>query len=333
MQWEEIKLNRKVAKITIDLIKPLIFIIFAIFVIVKVPIFFRPDNLIAVLSQAAVIGIASIGMTMVIISGEIDISIGAMIYLTGAVATEVYVSTKSLWLAVFAAIISGGICGLINGFGTAKLKIPSMIITLAVSNALTGLSGIIIGSESTLAAGERYKIISQTKIFGLTSNTWIYLALFVVFIILINKTKFGRYIYAIGDNADALRASGINTSIIQIMIFVITGMLCGISGLLATSRLGGTQFNLSLGTEIYCIAAVVVGGASMSGGKGNILGTFVGVFIVTALDNMLRLLNVSVYLYNVVWGIVIFLIVCIDIIKTKQSIKNHERTIPHLNTN
>ncbi|MDD5017152.1 MAG: ABC transporter permease [Eubacteriales bacterium] len=317
----------RLPKNAIDYVKPGMFVIFIVFIIIRVPIFFRVDNLISVVAQGAVIGIASIGMTMVILAGEIDISVGAMIYCSGAIASEVFLSTQSMVLTIFAAIVSGSIFGLLNGLGVAKFKIPSIITTLAVSNILTGMGSLIIGSDSTLIAGDAYKVISQTKILGLLSSAWLYIILFALFLVIVSKTRFGRYIYAIGDNADALRASGINLELMQTMIFVLTGTLCGIGGLLSTSRLGGSQFNLSLGTEIYCIAAVVVGGVSMTGGKGSLLGTLVGVFIVAALDNLLRLMSVSAYIYGVVWGIAIFTIVLIDILKKKQDIRNRQRQI------
>ncbi|MDR1754894.1 MAG: ABC transporter permease [Eubacterium sp.] len=312
----------KLSKNWIDYIKPAMILIFVVFIIWKVPIFLRPDNLITLIPQAAVIGIASIGMSMVIISGEIDISVGAILYCSGAIASEVFMSTRSLIYASLAAVLSGAVFGLVNGFGVAKLKIPSMITTLAVSYILTGLGSILIGSESTLVAGDDYKALSQTKILGMTSNVWIFVFLFVIFAVIINKTRFGRYIYAIGDNADALRASGINVDRVQAYIFILTGLLCGVGGLLTTSRLGGTQFNMSLGTEVYCIAAVVVGGIRMSGGKGSIFGSLLGILMVASLDNILRLTHISVYLYNLVWGVVIFIIVLIDILKKKQHIWN-----------
>ncbi len=305
MYHERWRMKFKLSKSYVDYIKPSLLFVFIIIIMVRVPIFLKPSNIISVLAQGATIGIVSIGMTMVILSGEIDISVGAQLYCTGAIASEVFLATKSILITTLAAIVAGAIFGLLNGIGVAKLKIPSMITTLAVSNILTGLASLLIGSGSTLIAGDEYKVISQTKIFGILSSTWIFILLYVVFAIIICKTRFGRYVYAVGDNKDALRAAGINVDFIQIAIFVLTGMLCGVGGLVSTSRLGGSQINLSIGTEIYCIAAVVIGGVSMSGGVGNIFGVLVGIFMVAALDNLLRLISVSAYLYDLVWGIVI----------------------------
>lgn len=315
----------KLSKNPVDYIKPVMFFCFIIFIIIKAPLFFRPSNLLSVLAQGAVTGIVSIGMAMVILAGEIDISVGAQLYCTGAIASEVFLATKNLWFAAGAAILSGAVFGLVNGIGVAIFKIPSMIATLATCNVLTGLGSLIIGSDSTLVAGDSYKVVSQTKIFGILSSAWTFLLLFLIFSVVVRKTKFGRYIYAIGDNEDALKAMGINVDAVVIWIFVLTGILCGIGGLIATSRLGGSQFNLSIGSEIYCIAAVVVGGVSMTGGKGSMFGVLFGIFIVAALDNLLRLLSVSAYLYDLVWGIVIFVIVMIDLLKKKQEIRNQER--------
>lgn len=320
-------IKRILPKSGIDYLKPAILIAFIIFVAIKSPVFFSPENLISVLSQGAVIGIASIGMAMVILAGEIDISVGAIIYCTGAIASEVFIGTGSLLLASLSALGSGALFGALNGIGVAKLKIPSMITTLAVSNILSGAGSIIIGSDSTLAAGDAYKALSQTKVLGILSSAWIYLLLFALFAVVIQKTRFGRYIYAIGDNQDALQASGIRADAVVMQIFILTGILCGVGGLIATSRLGGTQFNLSLGTEVYCIAAVVVGGISMSGGKGNIFGVFFGVFVVAALDNLLRLMGVNVYMYDVIWGVVIFGVVLIDILKKNRKTRDLERQV------
>lgn len=320
-------IKRILPKSGIDYLKPAILIAFIIFVAIKSPVFFSPENLISVLSQGAVIGIASIGMAMVILAGEIDISVGAIIYCTGAIASEVFIGTGSLLLASLSALGSGALFGALNGIGVAKLKIPSMITTLAVSNILSGAGSIIIGSDSTLAAGDAYKALSQTKVLGILSSAWIYLLLFALFAVVIQKTRFGRYIYAIGDNQDALQASGIRADAVVMQIFILTGILCGVGGLIATSRLGGTQFNLSLGTEVYCIAAVVVGGISMSGGKGNIFGVFFGVFVVAALDNLLRLMGVNVYMYDVIWGVVIFGVVLIDILKKNRKTRDLEQQV------
>ena len=173
-------LKRFLPKSGIDYLKPSISVLFVIFIAIKVPVFFSLNNLISVLSQGAVIGIASIGMAMVILAGEIDISVGAIVYCTGVIASELYLSTGSLVISAVAAIGCGGLCGLINGIGVAKLKIPSLITTLAVCNILSGLGSILIGSEGTLSAGEGYKVVAQTKILGLLSSAWIYIILFLL---------------------------------------------------------------------------------------------------------------------------------------------------------
>lgn len=312
----------------VDLIKPIILILFILFTILKVPTFFTFRNLFDVLSQGVVIGIASLGMSMVIFSGEIDISIGAMIYLTGVLGTQVYMITKSIPFAVLCALSVGAACGFLNGFGVTKLKIPSMITTLAVSNLITGIASLLMGKRDTLVVDDPYKAISQTRIFGQLSGVWIYLVLVALFIIIMSKKKFGRYVYAIGDNADALNSLGISVDRIKIIIFMVTGILCGLAGILATSRLGGSMIMMSVGTEVYCIAAVVVGGASMSGGKGNIIGTFFGSYIVVAIDNLLRLMKTNAYIYDVIWGTIIFSVVLMDILKRRQKIWERSRMLP-----
>lgn len=312
----------------VDFIKPVMLIMFIIFVFVKVPVFFTLGNLIDVLSQGVMIGIASLGMSMVIFSGEIDISIGAIIYLAGVSATQIYMNTKNMFITLLCALGIGAACGFLNGFGVSKLKIPSMITTLAVSDIAIGIASLLMRKKDTLVADASYKAFSQTRILGQLSSIWIYLVIVVVFILIMNKTKFGRYIYAIGDNADALNTLGISVDRMQIYIFMLTGILCGLAGVLATSRLGGSMIMMSIGTEVYCIAAVVLGGASMEGGKGSIVGTFVGSYIVVALDNLLRLMKTNAYIYNVIWGAIIFSVVLLDIIKTHQKKWQIERALP-----
>ncbi len=305
-------------------------VVFIVFIAIRVPIFFRPDNLIALGSQATVIGIVSIGMTMLIITGITDISVGALVYLSGVVSTKLFNAYGNIWLSLLAAIAVSVFCSLINGASIAKFGVPALIATLAMQNIARGVASIVIGEESALNVAESYTVIGQSRIAGIPINIIIFAVLFTIGVMLVNKTKFGRYVYALGNNPDALKASGIDIFKVRMTIFLISGILCGLAGVINTSRLGGTQFDLGVGLELSCIAAVVIGGTSMAGGSGKIMGTLLGVFVVAAIDNILRMMNFSVFLYEVIWGFVVFFTVAIDILNHKHEIRQRERDIPHL---
>lgn len=321
------KLRQWMPKDYTGYIKPVMLLAFIIVVLVKAPVFFQWSNLIGLLSQGATIGLASLGMTLVIITGGIDISMGGCIYVSGVIATEIYRHTPNLALAILGGLLVGTLCGLINGIGVAYLQIPALITTLATSLALQGAGSLMLGEGAALNVGGIYKYISQTKILGLQSCAWIFLAFFLLFVLLFKTTKFAKYVYALGDNPDAFRASGVRAERVYLSVYTIAGLMCGIAGIVTTARLGGTQYNMSLGTETYCIAAVVIGGASMEGGKGSIFGTFAGVLIVAALDNLLRLMKINAYVYDVIWGIVLFVVVSIDVIRVRQLQRVQERTL------
>ncbi len=316
---------RKLPNSITGYIKPTLIVVALILIAVYVPNFYTPTNLIGLLSQGAAIGIASLGMTLVIISGGIDISMGSNIYVSGVIATEIYRHSNNLPLAIVGGIAAGTLCGIINGFGVAILDIPPLITTLSTSLAFQGAGSLLIGSGSALAVGGIYKYISVSRFLGLQSCAWIFLVLFAIYVLLFNFSPFIKHVYALGDNPDAFKATRISSKKIYMLVYIIAGLMCGIAGVVTTARLGGTQFNMSLGTETYCIAAVVVGGASMTGGKGTIYGTFFGVLIVAALDNILRLMNINAYVYDVIWGVLLFLVVCIDIIQVHQKKRAEEK--------
>lgn len=289
-----------------------------LFVAIKLPLFFSVSNLMSLGSQIAVLGIASIGMTLLILTGVTDISVGQQIYLAGVISVKVYQATNSMVYATIAAMLVCGVVGAINGVLIASIGLPSMIVTLSMQQVCNGAASILIGEESVINVGNQFSALGSGKLGDVPISVIIFLVLFVIGAIISNRTKFGHYIFAIGNNSDAVAASGINVFLIREIIFIATGMLAGFAGVINASRIGGVQFGMGVKMEFNAIAAAVVGGTSMQGGRGNMWGTLIGVMIIGSIDQLMRMFNINVYLYNLVWGLIVLLTVGCDLIKQKE---------------
>lgn len=294
-----------------------------LFVAIKMPLFFSISNLLSLGSQIAVLGIVSIGMTLLILTGVTDISVGQQVYLAGVISVKVYMATDNMIAATIAAMLVCGMVGAINGVLIVKMGLPSMIVTLSMQQICNGFASILIGEESVINVGNKFGVLGSGKVGDVPISVLIFLALFVVGAIISNRTKFGHYVFAIGNNADAVAASGINVFLIREIIFIATGMLAGFAGVINASRIGGVQFGMGVKMEFNAIAAAVVGGTSMKGGRGNMWGTLVGVLLIGSIDQLMRLFNINVYLYNLVWGLIVLFTVGCDLIKQKE-LKNEK---------
>lgn len=306
---------------------PILLVILGVFVLIRMPVFFTVDNLLSLSSQAAIWGLAAIGMTMLILTGVTDMSVGAQIYLGGVLVVRVYQATGNMMLGLMCSILVCMLVSAFNGFAIVKMGLPSMITTLAMQQVCNGLASVIIGRDSVIKMPDEFAALGQSRLFNVPISALIFLGLFLVGVVLMNHTKFGRYVYAIGNNADALSASGINVFRVRLATFMITGALCGLAGTLNVSRIGGAQFGMGAQMEFNSMAAVVVGGTSMMGGSGNIIGTLLGVFVIAALDQLLRMFSVSVYLYNVFWGSIVLFTVSMDLLKKYQQKREYEMRI------
>ena len=271
------------------------------------PVFFSVANLLSLGSQAAVWGVVAIGMTMLIMTGVTDISVGAQVYLGGIIVVRIYQMTENMLLGALCAVVICMLVSSVNGFVIAKLGLPSMIATLAMQQVCNGAASIMIGKDSVITMPDAFSNLGQSRIFNIPISVVIFLFLFAMGVVLMNHTKLGRY--------------------------VITGALCGLAGTVNVSRIGGAQFGMGAQMEFSCIAAVVVGGTSMLGGSGNIIGTLMGVAVIASIDQLLRLFNVSIYLYNVFWGIVVLFTVCMDLLKKHEERREREMRLEEANEN
>lgn len=290
----------------------------ALIVVVSIlsPSFLSTKNIFNILRQTSVNGIIAAGMTFVILTGGIDLSVGSILGISGAVCASILVSGQNVVIAVLAALVVGAVVGFLNGFIISKGKLQPFIATLATMTVLKGLTLVYTnGNPITLGSNElamSFGKIGGGTILGIPTPAMIMILVFMVCYYILHNTKMGRYTYALGSNEEATKLSGLNTDKIKIWVYTISGILASIAGIIITSRLYSAQPTAGSGYELDAIAAVVLGGTSLNGGKGKITGTIIGALIIGVLSNALNILDVSSYYQTMVKGAVILLAVLLD---------------------
>ncbi|MDB5892980.1 MAG: ribose transporter permease [Rhodoferax sp.] len=291
------------------------------------PNFLQADNLVSILQATAVNGVLAVACTFVIITAGIDLSVGTMMTFCSVMAGVVLTYWGlPLPLGIAAAILFGALCGLGNGLLIAKLKIPPFIATLGMMMLLKGLALVISGTKPIYFNNTPgFDAISQESLIGyvipalpIPNAVLIMFAVAVLASLLLTKTIVGRYTFALGSNEEAVRLSGVNVDFWKIVVYTLSGAICGIAGLLIASRLNSAQPALGQGYELDAIAAVVIGGTSLSGGTGTILGTIIGAFIMSVLTNGLRIMSVPQEWQTVLTGVIIILAVYTDILRRRK---------------
>ena len=289
--------------------------------------FMQTDNMVAILQATAVNGVLAIACTFVIVTGGIDLSVGTMMTFCAVMAGVVLTYWGlPLPLGIVASIFFGALCGFTSGVLIAKLKVPPFIATLGMMMLLKGLSLVISGTKPIYfndTPGFTY--ISQESLIGelipalpIPNAVLILFIVAIVASIVLNKSVLGRYTFALGSNEEAVRLSGVNVDFWKIVVYSVSGAICGIAGLLIASRLNSAQPALGQGYELDAIAAVVIGGTSLSGGTGTIIGTIIGAFIMSVLTNGLRIMSVAQEWQTVVTGVIIILAVYMDILRRRK---------------
>ena len=285
--------------------------------------FLTVDNGWNILRQISVNLCLSIGMTLVILSGGIDLSVGAILALSGALAagllkigieipgTDILLQVTPSG-AILIGLAAGAAAGWINGFAITRFKLPPFVATLGMFSIARGLTMLWTGGFPITGLGDAFGRLGTGVFLGMPTPVWIMLALTGVFIVVTKRTRFGRHLYAVGGNVRAARLTGLNVSRITIAVYSLAGALAGVAGLIVTARLDSVQPNAGLGYELDSIAAVVIGGTSLSGGRGSVAGTVLGCLIIGVLNNGLFLLNVSPFWQQVIKGVVILLAVALD---------------------
>ncbi|MDJ0335734.1 ABC transporter permease [Salinibacterium sp. G-O1] len=298
-------------------------IILVVFFSIASPAFLTWPNISGVLLATAVIGILALGTTFVIITGGIDLSIGTGMTLA-AVMTGVFIVNIGLpvWLGVLGGVLTGGLMGFVNGVNIAFLRLPPFIATLAMMLIAQGLSLIISGVRPIYFSGiaDDFKLIALgTLIPGLPNAVLITIVAALIAFVVLGKTILGRYTFSIGSNEEATRLSGVNTRRWKVMIYTFAGLFTGVAGVVIASRLDSAQPQLGVGYELQAIAAVIIGGTSLLGGRGSILGTVIGALIMSVVINGLRIMSIQTEWQNVVVGIVILIAVYFDTLRNRAS--------------
>nr|WP_122640180.1 ribose ABC transporter permease [Romboutsia sp. Marseille-P6047] len=280
------------------------------------PSFLSPKNIMNILRQTSVNAVIAAGMTFVILTGGIDLSVGSILGISGAVCASLLVSGQNAIISVISALLVGSIVGFLNGFIISKGKLQPFIATLATMTVLKGLTLVYTnGNPITLGSNElamSFGKIGGGTILGIPTPAMIMIVVFMVCYYILHNTKMGRYTYALGSNEEATKLSGLNTDKIKIWVYTISGILASVAGVIITSRLYSAQPTAGSGYELDAIAAVVLGGTSLNGGKGKITGTIIGALIIGVLSNALNILDVSSYYQTMVKGAVILLAVLLD---------------------
>ena len=289
-------------------------LLIAVIITIINPSFMTTTNILNVLRQVSISALIAFGMTFVILTGGIDLSVGSTLALTGAIAASMLASGFDPILTILAALLLGAILGAINGVIIAKGKVAPFIATLATMTIYRGLTLVYTEGRPVSGLGDSvsFQMMGKGYFLGIPVPVVTMILAFLALWFILHKTTFGRRIYAVGGNEDASRLSGINTDRVKIMVYSLTGMLAALSALILTSRLNSAQPTAGTSYELDAIAAVVLGGTSLTGGKGWIFGTLVGALIIGVLNNGLNLIGVSSFFQQVVKGVVILIAVLID---------------------
>jgi ribose transport system permease protein len=289
-----------------------IFIVLCLIAGILSDVFFTMNNVMNVLRQVSIIAIIACGMTLVIFIAGIDLSVGAVMAFSGAILAGVLTAGLPLPVAIFAALGIGLLFGIFNGFVVANFGVPSFIATLATMVIARGMTLVYTNGYPLVISHDTYRYIGSGRFLGIPIPIIIMFFIFGVMYWMLKYTSFGRYIYAIGGNEETAVLAGINVKRIKIAVFGLAGLLSALSATIYTSRLMSAQPNAGTGIELDAIAAVIIGGTSLAGGRGGVTGTLIGALIMGVLDNVLNLMNVSPFYQSIAKGLVILIAVIID---------------------
>jgi ribose transport system permease protein len=274
--------------------------------------FLTTNNLSNVARQVSINAIIAVGMTFAILTGGIDLSVGSVMALSGTIAAGLMMAGFSPELGILGGLLVGALFGGLNGAFVAYAKMPPIIVTLATMGIARGLGLIYTGGYPISGLPKEFSFFGRGDVVGVQTPIIVMIVVYIFAYILLNKTPIGRYVYAIGGNEEAARLSGVRVPRYKLMVYTISGFTAAIAGMVLTSRLMSGQPNAGVGFELDAIAAVVLGGTAIAGGRGAIVGTLVGAMMLGVLNNGLNLMGVSPYVQNVIKGAIILLAIYIS---------------------
>lgn len=285
--------------------------------------FRQAQNFFNIAKQIATVGIASVGFCFVLITGGIDLSVGYQISLDIVVVAVLMNTFNVHWtLSCLVGILLGTGIGLLNGLIITKTHVAPLIVTLSMMTILKGVSYLITGGLAIFKFNETFVQLGQGTVFGIIPISLLFLAAVIIIgAFILNKTVYGRYFYAIGNNEEAAKLCGVNVSKVRLMAYGLCGFFTSIGAILMLARLNSAQSSTGDGYEFNCLTACVVGGVSSNGGKGTVLGAFIGCLIVGVLENGLAILNVNEYVQEVIKGIVLLIAVVYDTMSIEKNEK------------
>ena len=311
--------NKKTIKEVLNSLT-LVLIILGLGVVLSIasPNFLKTTNILNILRQVSINGILAIGMSLVCLTGGIDLSVGSIVAFAG-ILTAGMLNNTSLPIFVIAliAVVVGCIMGLINGYFVAYWGAPAFVVTLSMLTVGRGLTYIYCDGKPISKLPAEFLVIGKGSLLGLPIPTIVLLIVFIVFSVMLSKFKLGRYIYAVGGNPQAAMVSGINVKKILLLVYMFSGMCCGVAAVVLTARVSAGLATAGDGYELNAIAATVIGGTSLSGGTGKLWGTLLGALLLGMVNTGLDLLNVTSYYQQVVRGLIILGAILIDTRRNK----------------
>ena len=274
------------------------------------------SNIVNIVRQVSINGILAVGETFVILLGGIDLSVGSGVALSGVMAAglQEYGAIVVFLVPIFTLCLAG----FVNGMVITRFKVPPFVITLGMMTILRGFTFLLTGGKSIYNLPKWFKVVGQGDAFGVPVPIIVLVLVIVLGYIVLQQTRFGRYVYAIGGNEEGARLSGVRTKTITLWCYVICGGCAGLAGVVLASRLNAGEPVAGTGYELDAIAAVVIGGTSLAGGQGSVIGTLIGALVIGVINNGLNLLNVHSYWQMVAKGLIIVLAVIIDQLKTQR---------------
>ncbi|UEL47884.1 ABC transporter permease [Terrisporobacter hibernicus] len=294
------------------------FVVLCIAISMATPAFLSKQNVLNLLRQSSIIGIISAGMTFVIISGNFDISVGAVAALSGVIVMRLATTGTNLFLAIIAAIVVCAIIGLVNGIMVAKVNVPSLIATMAMVTIVRGILLMITGGYPITQTIPMLDLLGNGYFLGIPMPVIVFILVVIVSYIVLTQTKFGRHVYSVGGNQDASKLNGINVDSQKIKVFIINAVLAAIAGLVLTGRLGTASPVAGDSYDMDAIASVVIGGTSVSGGSGSVLKTIIGVLLMSVINNSFNLLGIDIFFQYIFKGLIILVAVGFDSYSKKK---------------
>ncbi|EHI59051.1 ABC transporter permease [Hungatella hathewayi] len=274
--------------------------------------FLTTDNVINIFRQMAVTAIVAIGMTFIMITGDIDVGVGGVACLTGIVISLLMSRGISIPLALLAGLLVGAALEFLNGALVTRFALPPMVVTLGTMNLANGIASLLTGGTAVYGLPEGFLVIGRGSFLGVPNQVWLLAVFAIVSTVVLNKTPFGRHVYAIGGNAEVAKLSGIHVKKVKIFLYIVSGICASVGGIILSSRTGSGQPTLAATMNMNVITAVAIGGTSLNGGSGTIWGSIMGALLLTMITNGLNVNGINSYWQLVVSAIVLIITIIVN---------------------